>query len=285
MIPRVIKRAVKEILPKRPPLPERQWLQAEALFTITTGRTGTTTTLLKLLNTSPHLLVSDEPEPQLLEALRSMRIRPWEVTEERMRLFKDARARLISRAHRRGRVYVEGGGLKWLAPTIAELMPRAKFLFLHRHPFEFIVAGLKRGWYSHHINDPYRIVPASDEPAAAQWSNWTLVQRITWHWNIENRYFLDVLERLGPNRVLEIPFNILVDSNAAPHVQLFDFLGVEVPRSSRISRILATRYNAEADGQALTPGEWADDTLQFIEQHAGDTMARLGYAVRASNSR
>ena len=162
-------------------------------------------------------------------------------------------------------------------------MPGAKFLFPQRHPFTFIVAGLKRGWNSHHINDPYRIVPASDEPAAAQWSSWTLVERITWFWNLENRYFLDVFERLGPSRVLEIPFHILVDSNAASHVQLFNFLGVEVPRSSRISRILATRYNAQTDGQALTPGEWADDTLQFIEQHAGDTMARLGYTLRVSD--
>src|SRR5262245_22026186 len=103
------------------------WRGASCCFVLSTGRTGSQT-LTSLLNLSPQVRAFHEPAPQLLaetrDAFDSIRDEP----DRFKKIFIDAKAADIGIARLRGKLYAETSNrLTFLAPVIAELIPRAKF--------------------------------------------------------------------------------------------------------------------------------------------------------------
>ncbi len=252
------------------------WRSAKCLFVLSTGRTGSST-LIRLLNLSPKITALHEPKPNLVREYRrafsGMMTRP----DRYRRLFERARRRLISRACSNGEVYAEATLLKFFAPVIADMLPNAKFLHLHRHPGEVVRSGMRRRWYLDNPVDRYRLVPPPTDPAYGSWAHWDSFQKVCWLWHVENTYFLDLAQTLGHDRVLRLQFDQWIDPRTGEYRRIFDFVGVEPPEPGAVSRVLGTKYNRQADGEFPRYEQWTDAQKQSLYEIASTTMNRLGY--------
>jgi len=191
--------------------------------------------------------------------------------------FTEYRSRVMYEHQQKGLVYVECNGLKFYAHIIAQLMPNAKFFFVHRHPAEFVRSGIRRGWYKDHHWDSTRLTPREQDPAARHWNGWDQFEKICWLWHTTNAFFLEFLTTIKPERYVVLPFADIVAINTNAWTALFDLAAIPRPSVSQVDSVLNVKHNAQQTGAAfevedLSPEHW--DKMQSI---AGETMARLGY--------
>ena len=253
------------------------WQQTRCLFGLSTGRTGTTT-LERALNLSPEVVAFHEPQPKhgypyndAYQDLATNRARA------RQR-FVALRAGAIGSVGRRGRVYAETNNMQYIAPVVAGLLPRAVFLFFHRHPGEYVRSGMRRRWYDGHAWDRYRLVPRPDEAAAGEWDRWSPFEKICWFWAASNREFADAVEAIGPDRTLTCSFDDLVESRGRVLGPAFDLLQIDRPSEQRLATVYERPHNAQATGQFPEYADWSPEQKARLRAIAGETMDRLGYA-------
>ena len=165
---------------------------------------------------------------------------------------------------------------------LAHVMPDAKFIYMHRNPYEFIFSGVRRGWYVDHIYDRYRIVPLAEEVASNRWESWSQIEKIAWFWNMENRYFLELEKRLGSERVAQLPFKEFVKMNPHCVKDLFNFIGVEAPEMGKVKGVMGIRHNEQVTGRCIDPDEWDESLRESVERIAGSTMKQLHYSTATS---
>lgn len=252
------------------------WKEARCLFVLSTGRTGTMT-LARLLDLSEEVDAFHEPRPQLLEARQSAR---WDVyaNEAKYRhIFIRARGTPLFAAAWRKQLYAETSArLTFFAPVIADLLPNAKFLFVHRSPFGVIQSGMKRGWYVDHPADYARIRPVEGEGFFDQWDDMDPFEKICWYWDVYNDFAVDFCERARSSRVLSIRASELFDGEATSRI--FDFLGVRRPPENATDEVLNKKLNAQQEGTFPEPEEWTPTMHQTLRRIASRTMERLGYS-------
>jgi hypothetical protein len=159
--------------------PDDSWQTTACLFILSTGRTGSST-LVHLLNLSPKVAAFHEPKPILLPFYRSAYAEAHRNPSRYRRLFARARRRLIGRAGRNDTIYAEATLLKFFAPVVAQMLPNAKFLHIHRHPAEVVRSGMRRRWFRDNGLDRYRLVPLPDDPAYPQWDRWNAFRKVCW---------------------------------------------------------------------------------------------------------
>lgn len=254
------------------------WKGAGCLFVLSTGRTGTTT-LARLLDLSEGVDAFHEPRPQLLEARQSAR---WDVyaNEAKYRhVFVRARGAPLFAAEWKKQLYAETSArLTFFAPVIADLLPSARFLFIHRSPYGVIRSGMKRGWYDDHPADYARVRPVEGEQFFDQWDDMDPFEKICWYWDVYNDFAIDFCERARSSRVLSIRASELFDGAAASRI--FDFLGVRRPPENAIDEVLNKKLNAQREGTFPEAEEWTAAMHQTLRGIAGGTMERLGYSPK-----
>lgn len=255
---------------------DEAWRSARCLFVLSTGRTGSST-LIRLLNLSPRVTALHEPKPNLVRQYRRAYSGVMNRPDRYRRLFERARRRLISRECPNGEVYAEATLLKFFAPVIAEMLPNAKFLHLHRHPGEVVRSAMRRRWYLDNPLDRYRLVPSPTDPACGLWRHWDSFQKACWLWHVENQYFLDLAQTLGNDRVLRLPFDQWIDPRTGEYRRIFDFIGIDPPELGAVSRILGMKYNRQVDGEFPHYEQWTDVQKQSLCEIAATTMNHLGY--------
>jgi len=263
---------------------DEAWRSTKCLFVLSTGRTGTST-LIRLLNLSPKVSALHEPKPNLVREYRRAYSGVTTRPDRYRRLFERARRRLISRECPNGEVYAEATLLKFFAPVIAEMLPNAKFLHLHRHPGEIVRSAMRRRWYLDNPLDRYRLVPLPTDPAHELWAHWDSFQKSCWLWHVENKYFLDLAETLGSDRVLRLQFDQWIDPRTGEYRRIFEFVGVELPEPGAVPRILGMKYNRQVDGEFSCFEQWTEAQKQSLCEIAATTMNRLGYAEFEEDAR
>ncbi len=255
---------------------DESWRSAKCVFVLSTGRAGTST-IIRLLDLSPKITALHEPKPNLVSEYRRSYSNAKTRPDRYRRLFERARRRLISRECPNGEVYAESTLLKFFAPVIAYMLPNAKFLHLHRHPGEVVRSAMRRRWYLDNPLDRYRLVPLPIDPAHELWAHWDSFQKSCWLWHVENKYFLDLAETLGTDRALRLQFDQWIDPRTGEYRRIFDFVGIEPPEPSGVSRILGMKYNKQVDGEFPHYEQWTDAQKQRLHEIASTTMNRLGY--------
>jgi len=252
------------------------WKDARCLFVLSTGRTGTTT-LARLLGLSDEIEAFHEPSPQLLEERKTAR---WEVGEnpgKYRHIFVRARGASLYRAVSKNHMYAETSPrLTFFAPVISELLPSAKFLFVHRDPFEVVRSGMKRGWYADHPADYARVRPVGGEDFYEKWEDASPLEKVCWYWTVCNTFAIRFCQRVDSSRVLTIQSEDLFGGAVVPNI--FDFLGVEKPSEERVERVLKRKLNAQHEGTFPKREEWTSSMRKTLHRIAGETMARLGYS-------
>lgn len=252
------------------------WKNAQCLFVLSTGRTGTKT-LSRLLDLSAAVDAYHEPRPQLLKERQAAR---WEVHENERKyrhIFIWARGTPLFRALWNEQMYAETSArLTFFAPVITDLLPNAKFLFIHRSPYGIIRSGMKRGWYVDHPADYARVRPIEGEEFFDRWEGMSPFEKICWYWDVYNDFALDFCEQTGSSRTLSVRASELFEGTAVPRI--FDFLGIQRPSSDAANEVLSKKLNAQQKG--IFPGaeEWSSSMHRTLQSIAGDTMGRLGYS-------
>lgn len=247
-----------------------------SLFVISSGRTGTKG-VVALLAQSPRILSLHEPTPTGVEEAKRAYLDGLEGGRY-AEFLRRARGQRLFYARVTGRSYAEATNMIYLAPLIAEELPGSRFLFLHRHPGEVVRSGMRRGWYERHPWDPYRITPRPDDPAHAQWPEWDPFEKICWFWHAANRYILDFVASLDPQRVMVLSFEDYTGGDLESKRALFRFAGQEPPADDRLTSVVSLKVNAQHTGDFPKYAEWTDAQRDTLRRIAGPTMERLGYA-------
>lgn len=254
------------------------WRKARCLFVLSTGRTGTKT-LARLLDLSREVAAFHEPRPQLL---KERQIARWEVhaNERKYRhIFIWARGTPLFKSTLDERVYAETSArLTFFAPVIADLLPNAKFLFIHRRPFGVVRSGMKRGWYVDHPADYARVRPVKGEEFFDRWDEMSPFKKICWYWRVYNDFALDFCEQVSSSRTLIVRASELFEGSAVSRI--FDFLNVQRPCSKAVEEVLSKKLNAQREGTFPEPEEWTPSMHQTLRGIAGQTMERLGYSTK-----
>ncbi len=184
---------------------------------------------------------------------------------------------MISLALKQHRCYVEATWLKFFAPVIAQQMPRARFIHIHRHPGGVIRSAMRRGWYDGHAYDYTRPVPAPTDPARGSWRKWTAFQRNCWMWTATNQRFCEFGDSLGPRRYCRLSFESLFGGTTEAIDHLFNFIGVEPPDPSDTLNLTQVPRNAQTASEFPRYEQWTYAMRSALDQIAGPMMHRLGY--------
>lgn len=252
------------------------WRDATCLFVLSTGRTGTTS-LERLLNLSTEIAAFHEPRPFnntcTNEALHHLDADPQRFA----RFFTKHRAGLIGSVRRQGLVYAETNNMVFLAPVISRLLPRARFIHLHRHPAEYVRSGMRRQWYAGHSWDLIRLHPAEDDPINEQWAHWGPFEKICWFWATANDRFLDMISAMPAERAETIAFADLFSGSTDVYRRLFEIIDIAPPPPFQAMQLLARPANSQQSGDFPLFEDWTTEQRQTLWDIAGPTMERLGY--------
>ena len=252
------------------------WRESEAVFVLSTGRTGTET-LMHALNLSQRISAFHEPVPQLMVERKFARTEVHTHPDKYRRIFAEARSVPLLKARRSGLVYAETSArLTFFAPVIAELLPRARFLYIHRNPGEVIRSGMRRKWYVNHPADHARIVPTEEEIPAAEWEAWEPFKKICWYWDAYNRFALNFAAEADSSRILFVRAEELFER--AGIERIYDFLQIARPPAPDIDGVLSMKHNAQTRADFPRYEQWTREMKDTLADVAASTMVELGYA-------
>lgn len=257
--------------------------RTRCLFVLSTGRCGTTT-LTKLLNLSPEVDAYHERKPKLVAPSLDAFYDGFEQRTKYARVFEEAHCGHLTWSRLRRRVYSDTSNrLTYFAPAIAAEFPNAKFIHLHRHPVDVLRSGMRRGWYQNSLWDPYRVRPAIGTPAHLWWDQCDRFSKICWYWSAINEFALRLANEIEPSRFMEVRFDEIAKKESERIGAIFDFIDVDRPPNDHILSVLTTPYNKQTQGYYPPPAEWTRTQMAQLEEIAGATSRRLGYALRSSH--
>jgi len=240
-------------------------------------------TLAKLLDTIEQIVAFHEPYPLLLLERKNARTEIYSRKAKYKRIFIQSRWVALFKAYRQKKLYAETSArLTFFAPVIAELMPNAKFIYLHRNPEEIVRSGMRRGWYIDHPADFARITPVSEEPDFKDWKSRDQFSKICWYWDAYNRFSLRFYEEIGKDRILRIKASELFKGAAVQDI--FDLISVKPPAEEEVDQVLNIKLNAQKESKFPKPDNWTNEMYDILLEIAGETMSKLGYRTAVNSN-
>jgi hypothetical protein len=253
------------------------------VFFLSTGRCGTLF-FTRLLERDRRLKLAHAPVPELVPqstlAWEALGADPASASDHAAlgEVFLAGREAHLLGCARAGRRWVETNNwITFFAPVIAEVLPQAVFVHLHRHPGEFVRSGIRRGYYRRHPYDAWRPRPSPGSEAALGWDEAGDIRRIGWLWDATNGFVERFAEGLSPQRFHTVSLNRLDEPTIRA---LAAFVGARL--SDRWVRQLLddpTRPNAQRSGRFPPHAEWSPAQRDQLRAASGERAARLGYAL------
>jgi hypothetical protein len=247
------------------------------VFVLSTGRVGSMT-LASLLNYSDNLIALHEPKP-VLYSISKAAYQSQTSCDENIwnKVFMCLRDEQIDNSLRLGKGYVETSPqATFLAPIIAKAIQNVKFIHLIRNPADVIRSGLRRDWYSGHPADENRITPRADSKFHNQWHEMTLFQKNSWLWSETNRWILEFIMTLPPNRVHTLHSEDLYLGKLTTLEPLFDFCGSEIPTPRQIDKVLSRKLNIQNTGYYPLLKDWSSEDIKMLNDLTGDIAKKMG---------
>ncbi|XOF35364.1 MAG: sulfotransferase [Candidatus Electrothrix sp. YB6] len=255
--------------------------ELQPVFVLSTGRCGTKT-LAALADLLPDVNSHHEPDPKLLEAsyLYFMQLCP-EVSEDFWQgLLAVSRDELIRQAARKDKLYFETNNrLALLCNLLAARYPKAKFIHLVRHPYDFVRSGMRRNYYNDHQWDFVRITPLPDDPAAAAWKTGSQLEKCAWLWTATNAHIDDFFHSIPDDRRLFMRSENIFN-NAGDSVQkVLSFIadGKNLPNAGKIEKVLGMKLNLQTYGNFPKAAGWSPEEKKILQQHCGVLMKKYEY--------
>lgn len=255
------------------------------VFFLSTGRTGTQL-FTKILKETKDFAVLHAPEPELIEQSKlayslyrqyndSIEIEKL-ITPLLSHIYLVARERELYNSFCYKKTFVETNNrITFLAPSLKRLFPFAKFVYLYRHPGEFIRSGIRRGWYSgNHEHDTGRITPVdvSSEPYHT-WNKWGSIEKIAWLWRETNEFIENFLSSIPDKDYIKINFNELNIETAS---NTLHFLGTELS-GSKIGSLISQPVNTQKSGKFPVYENWSSSDQQKVKGLCSELCQKYGY--------
>lgn len=250
---------------------------ARAVFILSSGRCGTSS-LIRVFELSQNVLALHEPSPNGAREAKRYYLDPTGAESVSREFVAQARNWRLATARIAERVYIESTNMIYLAPLLASLYPRSRFIFIHRNPADVVRSGMRRGWYVDHPWDVVRITPRKDDAAFTQWSAWGQFEKLCWFWKEVNEFILRFIETLPEERAQSMSFEQFVQGGRDAIDPLYSFTGADVPAWNSVVATIAARHNAQRSGVFPAYSAWSDRKRGILTEIAGATMQRLGYS-------
>lgn len=261
-------------------------------FALSTGRSGTQT-LAHVLSQSPGCLCLHEPHPQLVK--ESARFRSG-------RLSTAAAAALLRRTRPHPQAtsaYGETNNrLALMVPALHAAFPHAQYVWLLRDARDVVASELQRGAYDRTSPLPWRVSkwqrfrPRADRLGlvpAAQWRDWSRLEKLAWQWDWTHRLVRSDLQRLAADRFRQVRLEELPEQLP----DLVSWLGL-TPVEFVLVR--ANRRTVAEDEQSGLPARhpnrvrqladwrsWTAAERAVFERQCGDLMDELYPGWRAAD--
>ena len=251
-------------------------LDQNCVFVLSTGRCGTEL-LTKILGFSERLYVEHNPKPELEYA--SSRIYQDDISGNDLKIaFLAARFDVfLLESWLRNKIYVETNNrITFFAPAIAALMPNSKFIHLVRNPAEFVVSGMRRGYYDEQVIQHQRLTKFGAE----DWDRLTRIEKVALEWNEINARIEDFKATTSKQRILTVKSEDLF-TNPEVTKSIFHFVDVDDPfmvsdKHDRLNKILAKPVNKQTTGYFPRYKDWSEsDKLAF--RRITTLAAQYGY--------
>jgi hypothetical protein len=259
--------------------------ETPCVFVLSTGRTGTET-LAHLLNLSRDIFAYHEPTPNLYSLSKIaydledqiIKISDFE------RLFTTSlhslRGSLWNESLSCGRGYAETSPqVTFLAPLFREIFPDAYFIHLVRDPKYVIRSGMRRGWFSDHPYDEFRIQPKKDSSFFKKWAEFSTLEKNAWLWAETNNWISSFVSSLPPSQRFVLPSEKLFQKDELTIKSLFDFLNIDRPSNLAIGRTISRKLNRQKTGEFQFTTNWRemmnDDLSNFLKRISD----KMGYSL------
>lgn len=246
---------------------------------LSTGRCGTKWITERLEGSSKYVPIH-YPRPLMRVQGRMMYEYDFNSIDEKTfhllcEIFLAGREEMFVRAKRADReLAITDSRGTFYAYLIASLFPKAKFIFVHRHPLQVIRSGLKRGWYTlENESELSRITPRPDDSFYSSWEQMSPTQKIAWLWRETNEWILEFLKTIPEERKHAIGFN----QWQTPQLKaMFDFMNADVS-SKEIAKNLKVASNAQKSNRNPQFSGWTDKNEKEALEICGDLAKRLNY--------
>jgi hypothetical protein len=251
------------------------------IFVLSTGRTGTKT-LSALISLSADFLSYHEPNPRLfrLSSLAYSVDEEIGVNQVFLEAFLIARKQLLDYSLNCGKGYAETGHhVTFLADIILQAIPEVRFIHLVRDPRDVVISSMRRNWYSTNRFDKDRISPKAGTEYAAEWKNYSPFEKNVWLWMETNKWIMNFMASLPTDKGLLIHSEDIFEGKDHALIELFGFLGTEVPSPGKIDRLLRKRLNAQKKGKFPISQDWSRSMDEQFIKIAGKTAKALNYEV------
>lgn len=241
----------------------------QPIFFLSTGRTGTKL-FTRLIQQDRNFMPFHAPQPELIAQSKILYEKYQltycyeDVNTIASQLFMAAREELLYLTYLHGKQYVETNNrITFLAPAILKAIPHARFVYLHRHPGEFIRSGVRRQWYSgNRPHDIGRLSPLQGSQEYEQWVNWGALERIAWLWNTTNLFVENFLDKLAPHQFFRFNFNELHLKNVKG---LMQFMGCQVSEAA-IEGALKNPVNQQKEGGFPYYEQWLEKDKERVRK-------------------
>lgn len=208
------------------------------VFILSTGRSGSKF-IAALLNASSNITAYHEPRPTLQYFSNYAYSRPDD-GETLTRMFDATRMEAILEVFIKDKIYVESNQcLTFFAPHIAALFKRSKFVHLVRHPADFTVSAVRKGWHKNDSIWEAGRIKIADE---TQWAQMDQIERLAWLWTETNRYIDNFKKILSPARTYTCKFEDLLKETKSVQ-NLLEFIDAKPIETGKIKELQQTKIN------------------------------------------
>lgn len=247
------------------------------VWCLSTGRVGSQT-LEALSSRSPNVVARHEPEPKLF-GLSNLAYCTEGDSDCRRILIEAARLCRPPVKVAGETIYLETSPqATFLAQELLDLYPQSKFIHMIRHPADVIRSGMRRGWYSGHPNDAWRIQPTQGADAEL-WAEMSPLEKNAWLWAETNRWIYRFMETLPEGAGLLLRSEDLFAADMQTLTRLFHHLGTVMPKECEIQKVLSKKLNSQKKGHFPDLSNWEDSEVEVLKRHTGQIAAQYGYTL------
>jgi len=253
------------------------------VFVLSTGRCGTKT-LAALVDLLPDADAHHEPDPKLVETsyMYYMKSCPDIPDDFWQGLLANNRDELIRQAFRSDKFYFETNNrLAMLSKLLTERYPKARYIHLVRHPYDFVRSAMRRKYYNNHVWDFARISPDKSDPFYQEWFKTGGLEKCAWLWAKTNSHILDIFNNISSERCLFVRSEDIFNNNGDSVSRVFNFMSQnkKMPGSDRVEKLLGMKLNQQTYGNFPKSGEWSIEDAVVLKKHCRPLMEKFGYDI------
>jgi hypothetical protein len=177
-----------------------------------------------------------------------------------------------------GRGYAETSPqVTFLAPLLEKMIPDVRFIHLVRHPKRVIRSGMRRGWFSGHPFDEFRITPREGSAYVNKWQDYSTLEKNTWLWAETNHWISNFVSSLPVDRYLVLSSEYIFQKDKRSIQSLFDFLHIAKPSNFAIGCTISRKYNRQESGEFNFAPGWLEEIDNDLSKFLKDVSGHLGY--------